>query len=230
MFATLGAMGAAGATSVMQGFINDYFNEKAEDRAFRKQQWMASNAHQLEVADLRAAGLNPILSAMGGSGASFPTAAMATPSTQGALANSSNVLLNLQKEKLESEIVATKSASAESLARAEETRRRTDYEYGKKGSVGVLGPDGKPLAGGDHEISGARARELEASIALMQEQAKKLGFENVQSAAKAGVYEKWKMLPEIEKALELGSDAVGIAAPVRKMLSAPVEPITRRRP
>lgn len=230
MFATLGAMGAAGASSIMQGFINDYFNEKAEDRAFSKQKWMASNAHQLEVKDLRSAGLNPILSATGGSGASFPTASMATPSTQGAMANSANTLLNLQKEKLESEIVATKSASAESLARAEETRRRTDYEYGKKGSVGVLGPDGKPLAGGEPSISGARARELEASLALMQEQAKKLGFENVLSAAKAGVYEKWKVLPEIEKALELGSDAVGIAAPVRKMLSAPVTPITRRRP
>lgn len=230
MFSTLGSIGASGATSIVQGFINDFFNQGSEDRAFERQKWMASNAHQLEVADLRAAGLNPILSATGGAGASFPTASMATPSTQGALANSANVLLGLQKEKLASEIEATRSASAESLARAEETRRRTDYEYGKKGSVGVLGPDGKPLAGGEHEISGARARELEASIALMGEQAKKLGFENVLSAAKAGVYKKWKVLPEIEKALELGSGAVGIAAPIRKMLSAPVEPITRRRP
>ena len=34
---------------------------------------MASSAHQIEVNDLRAAGLNPILSATGGNGASFST-------------------------------------------------------------------------------------------------------------------------------------------------------------
>lgn len=41
---------------------------------FNQQVDLANTAHQREVKDLRAAGLNPILSATGGSGAAFPAA------------------------------------------------------------------------------------------------------------------------------------------------------------
>ncbi|AXH77819.1 MAG: DNA pilot protein [Microviridae sp.] len=77
---SLGSAAIGGLGSLLGGSSSNKAAAKAAQAQMDFQERMAKNAHQYEVADLRAAGLNPILSGTGGMGAATPSGASYSPS------------------------------------------------------------------------------------------------------------------------------------------------------
>lgn len=74
--------GIAGGGSLLGSYLQNQMSERAADKMMNFQRDMRETAHQVEVEDLRRAGLNPMLSALG-SGAPSPGGAQATFSNMG---------------------------------------------------------------------------------------------------------------------------------------------------
>lgn len=83
------------------------------ERQMKFQEKMSNTAHQREVKDLEAAGLNPILSGMGGQGASSPSGAAITPENPARGLTNAIIQREMQKEQIENVKADTEKKKAE---------------------------------------------------------------------------------------------------------------------
>lgn len=238
----LGAIGNV-AGNVGMGFLNNYFNKEAASQSNQYALYMSSTAHQREVADLKAAGLNPILSGMGGSGSTYSTPQVQGGFAEGARAGDSmSRFVTVEADKVRADAELARASTARQVAETgavasniEATKAQTGVSTAMQLKVAadtmVSRADARRVAKAADNIIADTAIKKEQELTERARRSKTVSeqqaidYENVSSAQRAKMYQDNPALIPIEM---YGSSAKQILEPVGKAVDI-VKPFTLRK-